>query len=100
LTPGTRSQIERLSVVKGGAVCCCRRCRSGLNSTWDLAYLALAQAGEAYGGTLLDGAPYAWVEVPREDTRRRGRRRPGLKGTETRMRPVTCWFVWGDSSVR
>jgi hypothetical protein len=23
-----------------------------------------------------------------------------LKGTETRMRPVTCWFVWGDSSVR
>jgi hypothetical protein len=25
---------------------------------------------------------------------------PGLKGAETRMRPVTCWFVWGDSSVR
>jgi hypothetical protein len=24
----------------------------------------------------------------------------GLKGAETRMRPVTCWFVWGDSSVR
>lgn len=23
-----------------------------------------------------------------------------VKGTETRMRPVTCWFVWGDSSVR
>jgi hypothetical protein len=23
-----------------------------------------------------------------------------LKGAETRMRPVTCWFVWGDSSVR
>jgi hypothetical protein len=22
------------------------------------------------------------------------------EGTETRMRPVTCWFVWGDSSVR
>jgi len=32
---------------------------------------ALAEAGEAYGGVLLDGAPYAWVEVPREDTRRR-----------------------------
>jgi DNA-binding SARP family transcriptional activator len=32
---------------------------------------ALAQAGEAYGGVLLDGAPYAWVEVPREDIRRR-----------------------------
>jgi DNA-binding SARP family transcriptional activator len=32
---------------------------------------ALAQAGEAYGGVLLDGAPYVWVEVPREDTRRR-----------------------------
>ena len=28
---------------------------------------ALAQAGEAYGGVLLDGAPYAWVEVPREE---------------------------------
>ena len=57
--------------MKRGAVCCCRRCRSHLNSTWDLADLALAQASEAYGGTLLDGAPYAWVEVPREDTRRR-----------------------------
>jgi DNA-binding SARP family transcriptional activator len=32
---------------------------------------ALAEAGEAYGGVLLDGAPYAWVEVPREDSRRR-----------------------------
>jgi DNA-binding SARP family transcriptional activator len=32
---------------------------------------ALAEAGEAYGGTLLDGAPYAWVEGPREDARRR-----------------------------
>jgi hypothetical protein len=32
---------------------------------------ALAQAGEAYGGVLLDGAPYAWVEVPREEVRRR-----------------------------
>jgi DNA-binding SARP family transcriptional activator len=32
---------------------------------------ALAEAGEAYGGVLLDGAPYAWVEPPREDTRRR-----------------------------
>jgi DNA-binding SARP family transcriptional activator len=32
---------------------------------------ALAAAGEAYGGVLLDGAPYAWVEVPREDLRRR-----------------------------
>jgi DNA-binding SARP family transcriptional activator len=32
---------------------------------------ALADAGEAYGGALLDGAPYAWVEVPREDIRRR-----------------------------
>jgi DNA-binding SARP family transcriptional activator len=32
---------------------------------------ALAEAGEAYGGVLLDGAPYAWVEVPREDLRRR-----------------------------
>jgi DNA-binding SARP family transcriptional activator len=32
---------------------------------------ALADAGEAYGGVLLDGAPYAWVEIPREDTRRR-----------------------------
>ena len=31
---------------------------------------ALAQAGEAYGGVLLDGAPYAWVEVPREVRRR------------------------------
>jgi DNA-binding SARP family transcriptional activator len=31
---------------------------------------ALAEAGEAYGGVLLDGAPYAWVEVPREDLRR------------------------------
>ena len=31
---------------------------------------ALAQAGEAYGGVLLDGAPYGWVEGPREDTRR------------------------------
>jgi hypothetical protein len=37
LTPGTRSQIERLFVMKRGAVCCCRRCRSRLNSTWDLA---------------------------------------------------------------
>jgi DNA-binding SARP family transcriptional activator len=32
---------------------------------------ALAEAGEAYGGVLLDGAPYAWVEAPREDLRRR-----------------------------
>jgi DNA-binding SARP family transcriptional activator len=32
---------------------------------------ALAQAGEAYGGVLLDGVPYAWVEVPREEVRRR-----------------------------
>jgi DNA-binding SARP family transcriptional activator len=32
---------------------------------------ALAEAGEAYGGTLLDGAPYVWVEGPREDARRR-----------------------------
>ena len=32
---------------------------------------ALAEAGEAYGGTLVDGAPYAWVEGPREDARRR-----------------------------
>jgi DNA-binding SARP family transcriptional activator/LysM repeat protein len=32
---------------------------------------ALVEAGEAYGGVLLDGAPYAWVEVPREDLRRR-----------------------------
>lgn len=32
---------------------------------------ALAEAGEAYGGVLLDGAPYAWVEAPREDVRRR-----------------------------
>ena len=32
---------------------------------------ALAEAGEAYGGVLLDGVPYAWVEAPREDTRRR-----------------------------
>jgi DNA-binding SARP family transcriptional activator len=32
---------------------------------------ALAEAGEAYGGVLLDGAPYAWVEVPREELRRR-----------------------------
>jgi DNA-binding SARP family transcriptional activator len=32
---------------------------------------ALAAAGEAYGGVLLDGAPYAWVEIPREDLRRR-----------------------------
>jgi DNA-binding SARP family transcriptional activator len=32
---------------------------------------ALAQAGEAYGGVLLDGAPYAWVEVAREEVRRR-----------------------------
>src|SRR5512132_57764 len=32
---------------------------------------ALAEAGEAYGGTLLDGVPYAWVEGPREDARRR-----------------------------
>jgi DNA-binding SARP family transcriptional activator len=31
---------------------------------------ALAEVGEAYGGVLLDGAPYAWVEVPREDVRR------------------------------
>jgi DNA-binding SARP family transcriptional activator len=29
------------------------------------------QAGEAYGGVLLDGVPYAWVEVPREEVRRR-----------------------------
>ena len=33
--------------------------------------VALAQAGEAYGGVLLDGAPYAWAEVPREEVRRR-----------------------------
>jgi DNA-binding SARP family transcriptional activator len=32
---------------------------------------ALAAAGEAYGGVLLDGAPYAWGEVPREEARRR-----------------------------
>jgi DNA-binding SARP family transcriptional activator len=32
---------------------------------------ALAQAGDLYGGVLLDGAPYAWVEVPREELRRR-----------------------------
>jgi DNA-binding SARP family transcriptional activator len=32
---------------------------------------ALAEAGEAYGGVLLDGTPYAWVEIPREDIRRR-----------------------------
>jgi tetratricopeptide (TPR) repeat protein len=31
---------------------------------------ALAEVGEAYGGVLLDGTPYAWVEVPREDVRR------------------------------
>jgi len=32
---------------------------------------ALAQAGEAYGGVLLDGAPYVWAEVAREEVRRR-----------------------------
>jgi len=32
---------------------------------------ALAEAGDAYGGPLLDGTPYAWVEGPREDLRRR-----------------------------
>jgi DNA-binding SARP family transcriptional activator len=32
---------------------------------------ALAEAGDAYGGTLLDGVPYGWVEGPREDLRRR-----------------------------
>jgi DNA-binding SARP family transcriptional activator len=32
---------------------------------------ALAEAGQAYGGTLLDGVSYAWVEVPREAARRR-----------------------------
>jgi DNA-binding SARP family transcriptional activator len=32
---------------------------------------ALAQAGDVYGGVLLDGAPYAWAEVPREEVRRR-----------------------------
>ena len=32
---------------------------------------ALVEAGEAYSGVLLDGASYAWVEVPREDLRRR-----------------------------
>jgi DNA-binding SARP family transcriptional activator len=32
---------------------------------------ALAEVGEAYGGVLLDGAPYAWVEIPREEVRRR-----------------------------
>jgi DNA-binding SARP family transcriptional activator len=32
---------------------------------------ALAQAGDVYGGVLLDGVPYAWVEVPREELRRR-----------------------------
>jgi DNA-binding SARP family transcriptional activator len=32
---------------------------------------ALAQAGDVYGGVLLDSAPYAWVEVPREELRRR-----------------------------
>jgi DNA-binding SARP family transcriptional activator len=31
---------------------------------------ALAEAGDAYGGPLLDGTPYAWVELPREDLRR------------------------------
>jgi len=35
-----------------------------------LASAALAQAGEAYGGALLDGVAYGWVEGPREDTRR------------------------------
>jgi DNA-binding SARP family transcriptional activator len=32
---------------------------------------ALAEAGDAYGGPLLDGTLYAWVEGPREDLRRR-----------------------------
>jgi DNA-binding SARP family transcriptional activator len=32
---------------------------------------ALAEAGDAYGGPLLDGVPYGWVEGPREDLRRR-----------------------------
>jgi DNA-binding SARP family transcriptional activator len=32
---------------------------------------ALAEVGHAYGGALLDGTPYAWVELPREDLRRR-----------------------------
>jgi DNA-binding SARP family transcriptional activator len=32
---------------------------------------ALARAGDAYGGALLDATPYAWVEGPREDHRRR-----------------------------
>jgi DNA-binding SARP family transcriptional activator len=32
---------------------------------------ALTQAGEVYSGPLLDGTPYAWVEVPREELRRR-----------------------------
>jgi DNA-binding SARP family transcriptional activator len=32
---------------------------------------ALAEAGDAYGGPLLDGAPFVWVEGPREDLRRR-----------------------------
>jgi DNA-binding SARP family transcriptional activator len=32
---------------------------------------ALAQAGDAYGGALLEGAHYAWAELPREATRRR-----------------------------
>jgi DNA-binding SARP family transcriptional activator len=31
---------------------------------------ALAEAGDAYSGPLLDGAPYAWVEIVREDLRR------------------------------
>lgn len=32
---------------------------------------ALAEAGDAYTGPLLDGTPYAWVEPAREDLRRR-----------------------------
>ena len=57
---------------------------------------ALAEAGEAYGGTLLDGAPYAWVEGPREDARRRAvdaqarlaelRETPGAEGALARWR--------------
>ena len=33
--------------------------------------VALAEAADAYQGLLLDGVPYAWVEMPREDLRRR-----------------------------
>jgi two-component system OmpR family response regulator len=67
-----------------------------LDHAWDAAYENRSNVVDVYVG-------YLRASSTGRSSGTRSRRCGGpatVKGTETRMRPVTCWFVWGDSSVR